>query len=52
MCQIHLRRSVGLSLVCFGGGILLSFLLPWCALAWLEAVLVTLFGLLLIRGRA
>ncbi len=48
MCQIHLRKLLGISLVCFGAGILLSFLLPGYFLAFLEAAAVVAAGLLLL----
>ena len=49
MCQIKLRRLLGISAVCFGAGILLSFLLPGYILAFLEAVVVIAAGVLLLR---
>lgn len=48
MCQIHLRKLLGISAVCFGAGILLSFLLPGYFLAFIEAVVVIVAGLLLL----
>lgn len=51
MCQIRLRKLIGLSAVCFGAGILLSFLLPGYFLAFLEAVVVIVAGILLLGKR-
>lgn len=48
MCQIKLRRLIGLSTMCFGAGILLSFLLPGYILAFLEALVVITAGILLL----
>ena len=49
MCQIHLCKLVGISLVCFGAGILLSFLLPGYILVFLEAAAMVAAGLLLLN---
>ena len=46
MCRVDWCRWVTVSAVGVGVGILLSFLLPWCALAWLEAVALLLLGVL------
>ena len=51
MCQIKLRKLLGISAVCFGAGILLSFLLPGYVLAFLEALVVITAGLLLLGKR-
>ena len=51
MCHIHLRKLLGISLVCFGAGILLSFLLPGFFLAFLEAAALCAAGVLLL-GRS
>ena len=51
MCQIKLRKLIGLSAMCFGAGILLSFLLPGYILAFLEAIVVIAAGLLLLGKR-
>ncbi len=51
MCQINLRRLVGISTVCFGAGILVSFLLPGYFLAFIEAGVVVVAGILLLRRR-
>ena len=52
MCQINLRRLLGISTACFGAGILLSFLLPGYFLAFLEAGIVVLAGILLLGRRS
>jgi len=51
MCRVNLRKLVGISAVCFGAGILLSFLLPGFFLAFLEAVVVIAAGILLLGKR-
>ncbi len=51
MCQVNLRKLVGISAICFGAGILLSFLLPGFFLAFLEAVVVIVAGVLLLGKR-
>lgn len=48
MCQIRLRKMIGLCAVCFGAGILLSFLLPGFFLAFIEAAVVVAAGILLL----
>ncbi len=48
MCRIDRRRLVGICSVCFGAGILVSFLLPGYFLAFLEAGVVVLAGILLL----
>lgn len=48
MCQVHLRKMLGISVICFGAGILLSFLLPGYILAFIEAALVIVSGCLLL----
>ncbi len=48
MCRADLRKLVGSCAVCFGAGILLSFLLPGYILAFIEAVAVVLAGVLLL----
>lgn len=52
MCQFTLRKLLGISAVCFGAGILLSFLLPGYFLAFLEAAVVIAAGLLLLGKRS
>lgn len=51
MCRVSLRKVVGISAVCFGAGILLSFLLPGFFLAFLEAIVVIAAGILLLGKR-
>ena len=51
MYQVNLRKLVGISVICFGAGILLSFLLPGFFLAVLEAVVVIVAGILLVGKR-
>ena len=48
MCQMRLRKWIGISAMCFGGGILLSFLLPGYVLAFLEAAVLIVAGFLLL----
>ena len=48
MCQIRLRKLLGLSAVCFGAGILLSFILPGYFLAFIEAAVLIAAGVLLL----
>lgn len=48
MCQVHLRKMLGISVICFGAGILLSFLLPGYILAFIEAAVVIASGFLLL----
>ena len=47
MCQMRTGRVIGMAIVCFGAGILLSFLLPGYILAFLEALAVIAAGILL-----
>ena len=51
MCQINLRKMIGIAAICFGAGILLSFLLPGFFLAFIEAAVVILAGILLLERR-
>lgn len=51
MCQIKLRKLLGIAATCFGAGILLSFLLPGYVLAFLEAIVVIAAGMLLLGKR-
>jgi len=48
MCQLRLRKLIGISAVCFGAGILLSFLLPGFFLAFIEAAVLIVAGILLL----
>ena len=49
MCQVNLRKLFGIAAVCFGAGILISFLLPGYILAFLEAVAVIAAGVFLLK---
>lgn len=51
MCRIHIRKTIGISAVCFGAGILFSFLLPGYLLAFLEAAALICAGVLLLKKR-
>ena len=51
MCQVTLRKLFGISAVCFGAGILVSFLLPGYILAFLEALAVIAAGIFLLSKR-
>ena len=48
MCQISPRKLLGISAVCFGAGILLSFILPGYFLAFIEAAVLIASGILLL----
>lgn len=48
MCQLRLRRVIGICTACFGAGILFSFLLPGYFLAFLEAILIVFAGIMLL----
>ena len=51
MCRANMRFLIGSCAVCFGAGILLSFILPGYFLAFLEAVVVIDAGILLLGNR-
>lgn len=51
MCRSNVRVLLGTCAVCFGAGILLSFLLPGYFLAFIEAVVVVAAGVLLLGKR-
>lgn len=51
MCKTNIRVLIGTCAVCFGAGILLSFLLPGYFLAFIEAVVVVAAGILLLGKR-
>lgn len=51
VCQIRLRKLLGISAVCFGAGILLSFILPGYFLAFIEAAALVAAGVLLLGKR-
>ncbi len=48
MCRINLRKALGVAAVCFGAGVLISFLLPGYLIAFVEAAVVIVAGLLLL----
>jgi len=48
VCRIGLRKVLGLSAVCFGAGILLSFILSGFLLAFIEAAALIAAGILLL----
>lgn len=49
--SLSLRRMVGGAAVCFGAGILLSCLLPGFLVAFIEAAVLVLAGVLLLGDR-
>ena len=51
MCRANMRVLLGSCAVCFGAGILLSFLLPGYILAFIEAAVVVCAGVLLLGKR-
>ena len=51
MCQIRLRKLIGGFAVCFGAGILFSFILPGYFLAFIEAAVLIAAGVLLLGKR-
>ena len=51
MCRTNKRVLLGTCAVCFGAGILLSFLLPGYFLAFIEAIVVVAAGILLLGKR-
>ncbi len=51
MCQMRLRRLLGISAVCFGAGIFLSFILPSFILAFIEAAALIAAGILILGKR-
>ena len=48
MCRISLRKAFGIAAVCFGIGVLVSFMLPGYLIAFVEAAAVIAAGLLLL----
>lgn len=48
MCRISIRKVLGIGAVCFGAGVLVSFLLPGYLIAFVEAAAVVAAGLLLL----
>ena len=51
MCQIKFRRLLGISTVCFGAGVFLSFILPSFILAFIEAAALITAGILILGKR-
>ena len=52
MCRANIRTVVGTCAICFGAGILLSFLLPGFFLAFIEAAVVIAAGVLLLGKKS
>ena len=48
MCHVKLLRVLGMGAICFGAGILLSFVLPGVILAFLEALALIVAGVLIL----
>lgn len=48
VCRIELKKAFGIAVVCFGVGVLVSFLLPGYLIAFVEAAAVIVAGLLLL----
>ena len=51
MYRINTRRLIAISVICFGAGILVSFLLPGYFLAFIEAAVIIAAGILLLWKR-
>ncbi|MBQ8389138.1 MAG: hypothetical protein IJX46_09455 [Clostridia bacterium] len=49
MCSRDLRKVIGACALSFGAGILLAFILPWVFVAFIEAAIILLAGLMLLR---
>ncbi len=49
MCSRIVRRVIGIGALCFGAGVLLAFLLPGLIIAFIEAAVILLAGLMLCR---
>ena len=49
MCMRNVRRIIGIGALCFGAGVLLSFLLPGFIIAFIEAAAILLAGFMLIQ---
>ena len=47
----HLLRTVGVGVLSFGGGIIVSFFLPSYVLVWIEALLLIGAGLMYLMGK-
>ena len=48
MYRINTRRLIAISVICFGAGIFLSFLIPGYFLAFIEAAVIIVAGILLL----
>ncbi|MBR2294110.1 MAG: hypothetical protein IKA44_07425 [Clostridia bacterium] len=51
MCRLSLKKLLGIAAISFGAGIFLSFLLPPYFLAFIEAAVVIVAGILLLGRR-
>ena len=49
MCKRFMKKLIGISAICFGVGILTAFLLPGFIIAFLEAAIILLAGLMLAK---
>ena len=49
MCQNLCRRLIGIGALCFGAGVLISFVLPGLIIAFIEAAVILLAGLMLCK---
>ena len=47
MCRNSLRRIIGIGALCFGAGVLVSFIMPGFIIAFIEAAVILTAGLLL-----
>ena len=52
VCHISLRALIGLLAVCFGAGVLCSFIFPLYFMAFLEAAVLIAAGVLLLGKRS
>ncbi len=50
MCSNALRRIIGIGALCFGAGVLLSFILPGLIIAFIEAAVILTAGLMLCKS--
>ena len=49
MCKRCIKKLIGISALCFGVGVLTAFLLPGLRIAFLEAAIILLAGLMLAK---
>ncbi len=49
MCSTAIRRVIGIGALCFGAGVLVSFLLPGIIIAFVEAAVIIVAGLMLCK---